>query len=109
MNISFKIQDHSAEVKQAAEKQIAKAVKDIAAAYVKNAQANVPVDTGALRDSISYDTEGDKATVGSNLDYAVPVEMRDVSHRVGKAHFLRDAGQDNTAEYERIAREDLKE
>ena len=39
--------------------------------------------------------------VGSNVKYAEAVEMRDMSHQVGKAHFIRDAFQDH--------REDIKD
>lgn len=36
---------------------------------------------------------GDHAVyVGTNVEYGPAVEFRDISHHVGKAHFLRDAG-----------------
>lgn len=108
MKFDIKITDNSSAVRTAAEKQIEQAVRNMASAWVKNAQANTPVDTGNLRDSITYDAEGDKAVVGSNVDYALAVELRDMGHRVGKAHFLRDSGQDYADEYKKIAEDDLK-
>lgn len=86
------------------------------------AKEDCPVDTGLLRNSISYGLSGkpmntqhysdnageqhgeygnapntvaDAVYVGSNVEYAAPVEFRSMSHQVGKAHFLRDAGMDH--------------
>lgn len=41
--------------------------------------------------------------VGSNVEYAPFVEFRDMSHLVGKAHFLRDAGQNHIDELRDVA------
>lgn len=46
----------------------------------------------------SLDGDVDCEYVGSNVEYAQYVEFGDRSHRVGKAHFLRDAGQNHTDE-----------
>ena len=84
------------------------------------AKEDCPVDTGLLRNSLTYGLSGqrtnitsytdnageqhgdyksncpttyaDAVYVGSNVEYAPAVEFKDRSHRVGKAHFLRDAG-----------------
>lgn len=84
------------------------------------AKEDCPVDTGLLRNSITYGLSGqrverpdytddagtqhghyesncpstiaDAVYVGSNVIYAAPVEFKSMSHKVGKAHFLRDAG-----------------
>lgn len=40
--------------------------------------------------------------IGSNVEYAAAVEYRDIEHRVGKAHFLRDAITENIEEYQEI-------
>lgn len=51
----------------------------------------------------------DKACyVGSNVEYAPFVEFRDMSHQVGKAHFLRDAGQNHIDELRDVAQKTLK-
>ena len=78
------------------------------------AKEHCPVDTGRLRNSITYATQnyhssgdGEPATaddmrlygipdkhevvVGTNVEYAPDVEYRDIAHRTGKAHFLRDS------------------
>ena len=41
--------------------------------------------------------------VGSNVEYAQYVEFMDRSHVVGKAHFLRDAGQNHVDELRDVA------
>ena len=84
------------------------------------AKEDCPVDTGFLRNSLTYGLSGqrtnitsytddageqhgeyrsncpttyaDAVYVGSNVEYAEAVEFKDMSHKVGKAHFLRDAG-----------------
>lgn len=69
------------------------------------AKEDCPVDTGNLRNSLTH-TEGDQGTeyVGSNVEYAPYVEFIDSYHHdVGKAHFLRDAGQDHINELKAIA------
>lgn len=87
------------------------------------AKEDCPVDTGLLRNSITYGLSGkavnqvdysddagvqhghyssnaptthmDAVYVGSNVEYAPAVEFKSMSHRVGKAHFLRDAGMNH--------------
>lgn len=53
---------------------------------------------------------GDNACyVGTNVEYAPQVEFRDsVHHNVGKAHFLRDGGQNHINELKSIAEATLK-
>ena len=46
--------------------------------------------------------------VGSNVEYAPAVEFRDISHKVGKAHFLRDAAQGHIDELRDVAQKTLK-
>lgn len=107
MNFSIKIDDNSAQVIRATQEQIEDALEAMAKLYVDEAKANVPVDTGNLRDSISYDVRDEQAEVGTNVEYAVAVELTDASHKIGKAHFLRDSGQDNKDKFEKIARDKL--
>ncbi len=51
-----------------------------------------PVDTGRLRNSITYELEGDEAVIiGSNVEYAPKNEFNEtLKHKTGQAHFLRD-------------------
>ena len=52
-----------------------------------------PVDTGRLRNSITYDVaeDGKSVRIGTNVEYAKDVEFDDrKKHVVGQSHFLRD-------------------
>ena len=95
---------------------------------------SVAVDTGRLRNSITYAVKGGQGEanqspgteadpdeyrklaepeektvyIGTNVKYAPPVELRDVNHKSGKAHFLRDAVANHGKKYEEIAKTALK-
>lgn len=67
------------DVPKAAEDMIA----NVGAVALTEARNNVPVDTGALKGSITLEVEGGDnpvATVGSNLEYAPYVEYGTSSH-----------------------------
>lgn len=102
-----------------------------AEAYAKD---NCPVDTGRLRNSITYgtsarngnytykddqgqtynDTIGEVENtdhtvyIGTNVEYAPAQEYTDMNHRVGQAHFLRDSLQNHISEYKQILEAGLK-
>lgn len=102
--------------------------------YVK---ALTPVDTGLLRNSITYavggespsiseysdnsgevkgtysGTEGEKGDgcvyIGTNVEYAPYVEFNEkANHPTGKAHFLRDGIQNNMNEFKKIIETEMK-
>lgn len=63
----------------------------------KIAEANCkelcPVDTGRLRNSITYEVseDGKSVIVGTNVEYASEVEFDDRKHHVvGQSHYMRD-------------------
>lgn len=58
------------------------------------AKQNVPVDTGALRDSIQSHTTKTESIIGTSLPYAEIVE--------GRTHYLQDALKDNVEEIIKI-------
>ena len=64
---------------------------------------------GRLRNSIAHQTIDDTAYIGTNVEYAIWVELKDIEHKVGKAHFLRDGVTQNGKTYESIARQVLQE
>lgn len=47
--------------------------------------------------------------IGSNVEYLSAIEFRDVEHRVGKAHFLKNAASTHGEEYKEIMRAALKD
>lgn len=58
------------------------------------------IQKGSYSGEVPAETEPDTRSVyvGSNVKYAEAVEMREADHKVGKAHFLRDAFQNNRNE-----------
>ena len=73
-----------------------------------HAKDECPVDTGRLRNSISHAEDDDTAYIGTNVEYAPAVEFRDIAHKTGKAHFLRDAATTHGDEYKNIVETILK-
>lgn len=99
MSFNVKITDNSEAFIDEARRKALTAVTEAAEFVVSEAKRNCPVDTGRLRDSIEYSSgtefETAAANIGSDVEYAVDVELKSIAHRNGKAHFLRDAIQDN--------------
>ena len=119
---------------RAFDEQVANALEAIGIEAETFAKKNCPVDTGRLRNSIthaskthsgythSYEDDehnpysygvgsvGRKGEVyiGTNVEYAEAIETRDTSHKVGKAHFLRDAATQHGDRYEAIMKAALK-
>lgn len=117
--------DKSKETIEAMQKQLQNglmACGTIAEGYAKE---DCPVDTGRLRNSITWairnnsgkgegrDTpkaQPEEATVyiGTNVEYAPQQEYINMKHKTGKAHFLRDAATTHTEEYEKTIEAALK-
>lgn len=85
------------------------------------AKLDSPVDTGRLRNSIAWAVKERSSTgdgrdspnatpkeaeiyIGTNVEYAPEQELISMSHKVGKAHFLRDAMSTHADEYKEIIR-----
>lgn len=78
------------------------AMGEIVEGYAKD---DAPVDTGRLRNSITHQTEGNDEYIGTNVEYAVYVELIDRYHHTnGKAHFLRDAATNHGDELKAVAK-----
>ena len=110
------------------------AIGEKAEGYAKMA---CPVDTGRLRNSLTYVTaktqsspntnkyqggaadgqtdahpsdykprgtaEDDSVYIGTNVEYAQYIEFLSMEHKVGRAHFLRDAATTHSDEYKKTA------
>lgn len=124
-----KVTDNSAEFLSAAKEQIALALEAIGGEMEKHAKENCPVDTGRLRNSITFATstaQGDANTsggedakpedyaqhgsasenevvVGTNVEYAPEQE-----YYGKKSHFLKNAATGHSADYKRIVESALK-
>jgi len=69
------ITDNSAEVRAALEQAKARALEIIGGKIESYAKGLVPVDTGALRNSITHAVDGDTVIAGSAILYAPYVEL----------------------------------
>lgn len=69
------ITDNSAEVKAALEQAKARALEIIGGKIESYAKGLAPVDTGALRNSITHAVDGDTVIAGSAILYAPYVEL----------------------------------
>ena len=126
--------DNSDRILREFDKKIALACELIGVEAERNAKEDCPVDTGRLRNSITYAVKGGQGLanqesgeqadpeeyqkltepeektiyIGTNVKYAPPVELRDVNHKSGKAHFLRDAVAHHGDKYKEIAKKTLE-
>lgn len=75
MNVNITYDNGLAELAQRIEGSISEIIAAGADRVCENAKSICPVDTGALRDSISVNTEGNRAEISANTDYAAYVEF----------------------------------
>lgn len=78
-------------------KQALEAVGMVAEGYAKR---KTPVDTGRLRNSITYAVDGDSVYIGSNVEYAPFVELG--TSRMDGFHMLQDAATKHSNTYKRL-------
>lgn len=126
--------DKRDEVTKQLELGVKQALMAIGAKAEGYAKKDCPVDTGRLRNSITWAVEGAQGTanaetgekakwsdykkhwepeknvvvIGTNVTYAPQQEFYDMSHKTGKAHFLRDAMTNHSDEYKKTAEAALK-
>lgn len=68
------------------------------------AKEETPVDTSRLKNSITHTVDGNFAVIGTNVEYAEAVEHNDnAKHKVGNAHYLRNAVTQHNDEYKQKA------
>ena len=74
--MEFKIdKDNTGEILSAVEQAKQRALEIIGGKIEKYAKALCPVDTGALRNSITHQVDEDEVQVGSNMTYAPYIEL----------------------------------
>lgn len=99
-NLSMNVVDNSKKILENMERQAELALEVVGSVAEGNAKDYCPVDTGRLRNSITHEAGKDEVVIGSNVEYAPAVEYRDMAHKTGRAHFMRDAVQNHQKEYE---------
>lgn len=75
MKADVKITDNTGQVLSGLKAQVARALEIIGGKAESYTKALTPVDTGALRNSFTHSVDGNKVTVGSNLEYSSYVEL----------------------------------
>ena len=132
--------DNSKEITEAFKRQVENGLAAIGSKAEGYAKGDAPVDTGRLRNSITFATakthsvgeasysgiegkggvadpndwalkgspEEYSVYLGTNVEYAPEMENFDMSHRSGKAHFLKDATTTHGDEYKKTMEAALK-
>ena len=75
MKIDVKMEDHKPEILEAMKEQIQGALEAIGSDASATAADRAPVDTGNLKNSISYAVDGNTVYIGTNVSYAVYHEL----------------------------------
>lgn len=134
--MEIKITDRTKETIEAKNEAIERAFEIIGGYLERYAKQSCPVDTGLLRNSITYcldgkhphlqdydaggkqgaydgempqEPEGSRAVfVGTNVEYASIVEFNEKArHTVGKAHFIRDSLANHIGQYQTILKNEM--
>lgn len=106
MSFSYQLIDNSAAILQALESATKSGLTEIGERAVDHARERVPVDAGTLRDSITSIVDDESVTVGSDKDYAVPVETG--TYKMAARPYLKPAMTDHNTEYEKIMKNALE-
>lgn len=132
--MEIRVTDNSKIFKNAKDQAVEAALQAMGHTAERYAKANCPTDTSRLKNSITFATqnysgvgvyqdkegnsfadgsakgtrEKDTVYIGTNVEYAEYVELKDSSHKTGQAHFLRDAAATHGDEYKRIAETQLR-
>ena len=104
--MSYTYKDNTNEVLAALKKAKKRGLEAIGLTAEGYAKKDTPVDTGRLRNSISYATDDEAAYIGTNVEYAPYVELG-ARGRQG-VHMLQRAATEHAAEYKQIMEDALK-
>lgn len=98
--------DNTEAIKNATQKQLQVALETIGLKLEGYAKTLCPVDTGNLRNSITHETKEKYTQVGTNVEYAVYVEMG--TRKMKAQPYLRPATENHLQEYKTIIEDALK-
>lgn len=104
--MSYENKDNTKEVLSALEKAINRGLEAIGLTAEGYAKDETPVDTGRLRNSINHSTDKDSAYIGTNVEYAVYVELG--SRGKDGKHMLKRAATEHSAEYKKLMEDSMK-
>lgn len=130
--------DNTQKIEDAMRKQVQAGLASWGTTAEGYAKEDATVDTGRMRNSITWAIKDKQSSantnkhpqgqtdakpedykthatpkegeiyIGTNVEYAPGQEYKDMTHNVGKAHFLRDAIVKHIGEYEEIMKAALK-
>jgi len=111
--MGFKIiENHRGEVERHLDDAIERALIAIGTQVTNYARANAPVDTGRLKNSITFETlnDEDAVVIGSNVEYAPYQELSTSKMKAANngRGFLRPAITDHIDEFSRILKNELE-
>ena len=98
--------DHTDDVLDDIDGAKARALEKIGLVAEGYAKRLCPVDTGRLRNSITHTTDDDAAYIGTNVEYAVYVEMGTVN--TPAQPYLKPAAADHMEKYRSILKSELQ-
>ena len=97
--------DNSGLVKAELRAAIGRALERIGSQAEGYAKDLCPVYTGNLRNSITHDSDGTAAYIGTNVEYGKYVELG--TRRQAAQPYLKPAGTDHTGTYSNIVKDEL--
>jgi HK97 gp10 family phage protein len=97
---SVDIKDYSKDVKAAYDQARERSLEIIGLTAEKYAKQIVPVDTGRLRNSITHEVDGKEVYIGTNVEYAPPVEYGTIKQKAQP--FLVPAATEHDSTYKQI-------
>ena len=102
MKVDYK--DNSKQVLSALEKGKRNALTAIGATAETHTKDNITaddlIDTGRLRNSISYTVDGESAYIGTNVEYAPYLELG--TKKITAHHYLKRAVTEHKDEYKKL-------
>ena len=102
MKVDYK--DNSQQILSAMEKGKRNALTAIGATAETHTKENITadklVDTGRLRNSISYTVDGEAAYIGTNVEYAPYLELG--TKKITAHHYLKRAATEHKDEYKNL-------
>ena len=99
------IKDYSKDVMSAYSQARERSLEIIGLTAEKYAKEIVPVDTGRLRNSITHDVDGKEVYIGTNVEYAPPVEYGTVKQKAQP--FLVPAATEHDSTYKQIIQDEF--
>lgn len=104
--MSVEFTDNTKEFLLAMEKAKERGLKAVGMTAEKYAKENAPVDTGRLRNSITFDSDENSAIIGTNVEYAPDVELGTSKQKAQP--YLKPAATEHSKEYEDLIKSSLE-